>query len=544
MAIVMRLVVLSIMTVSGSVFLLLVLYHFIRESRAAKKPKRHYIALVFPTSVDGGNRKNRKKVAAIVVLTLLTGTASGQSTPSQGTATEADRLEQKVDLLERQLEEVKASLRRLKETRSGTNAATTEVRPAPAEQSQSESGPQSQTIATQQLPSQAQTIATTEKVSDHTLLPADSTLGVTVDGYYDYNFNHPVGRVNSLRAYDVLSNSFSLNQAAILFELPPDPDRGRRFGTRLDLQFGQATATLQGNQANESRPDIYRNIFQAYGRYIAPVGKGLTLDFGKWASSLGYEGNYTKDQLNYTRSFYFYYLPFYHTGFRANYKVNDKLAVNYWLTNGTQQTEPFNSFKDQMFGVTATPKNSVTWTVNYYLGQEHPDVTPSTNCGSAPLQPGLCFAPITNPPNGRLHIFDSYLSWQVNPKLLFGVEGDYVIQRQWQNAAPGESSAPSHVDGGAAYVQYQFTPHASFAARTEYLSDRGGLFSGTTQALKETTGTFKYTLGNGFIGMMEYRRDWSNQLFFPRGTAGAFVNHQDTATLGLVWWYGGKEGAW
>jgi hypothetical protein len=52
----------------------------------------------------------------------------------------------------------------------------------------------------------------------------DTTINVAVDTYYDYNFNHPVGRVNLLRAYDVLSNNFSLNQAdVILNALPISP---------------------------------------------------------------------------------------------------------------------------------------------------------------------------------------------------------------------------------------------------------------------------------------------------------------------------------
>ncbi len=149
-----------------------------------------------------------------------------------------------------------------------------------------------------------------------------TTINGEVDGYYDYNFNDPVGRVNLLRAYDVLSNAFSLNQADVIIERAPDLADGRRFGARLDLQFGQATATLQGNPLNEPRPDIYRNIFQAYGTYVVPVGSGLTVDFGKWASSLGAEGNYTQYQINYSRAYWFNYLPFYHEGIRANYKVN------------------------------------------------------------------------------------------------------------------------------------------------------------------------------------------------------------------------------
>ncbi|MGA2236757.1 MAG: outer membrane beta-barrel protein, partial [Terriglobales bacterium] len=114
----------------------------------------------------------------------------------------------------------------------------------------------------------------------------DTTISLGLDSYYEYNFNHPVGRVNLLRAYDVLSNNFSLNQASVIFDHPPDAAVGRRWGGRLDLQFGQATDSSQGNPANEPRPDIYRNIFQAYGTYIVPVGKGLNVDFGKWGSSL------------------------------------------------------------------------------------------------------------------------------------------------------------------------------------------------------------------------------------------------------------------
>lgn len=376
-----------------------------------------------------------------------------------------------------------------------------------------------------------------------TQLAGGATLNYDFDGYYGYDFNHPVGRVQYLRAYDVLSNAFSINQAGVVFALDPDVENGRRYGVRLDLQFGQATETLQGNPANETRPEIYRNIFQAYGTYVVPVGKGLTVDVGKWASSLGIEGNYTKDQINYSRSFFFNYLPFYHAGVRTSYKVNDWLTANYWLVNGTDQSEPTNSFKDELFGVNLAPAKTVSWTVNYYLGQDHPDVAAATGCPSY-VQPGLCLQQINPAPNGKLHIVDSYVTWNATPKLAFSVEGDYVIEREWANAGPGESSAPSHVDGGAAYVRYQWRPKMALAARTEYLSDRGGLFSGTTQALKEFTGTYEYKFGEGFLARVEYRRDWSNVPFFLTNTPGVLAYAQPTLTVGTVWWVGGKQGAW
>ncbi len=376
-----------------------------------------------------------------------------------------------------------------------------------------------------------------------TNLPGGATMNYLFDGYYEYNFNQPTGRANNLRAYDVLSNVFSINQADLVFDLDPDLAAHRRYGFRIDLQFGQATETLQGNPTVEPRPEIYRNIFQAYGTYVVPIGHGLNVDFGKWASSLGVEGNYTKDQMNYTRSFYYYYLPFYHTGVRTSYHVNDKLAVNYWVVNGTNQSEPTNGYKDELFGFVLQPAKSLSWTTSYYLGQEHPDAAQATNC-TVPVQPGLCFTPIIPAPNGKLHIVDSYATWQVRPRLTLQGEADYVIEREWANAAPGESSAPSHTDGGAAYAQFQVTSRGYFATRAEYLSDRGGLFSNVTQALKETTVTYKYSFGDGFDAFLEYRRDWSNRPYFITSNPASLSSHQDTATLGLVWWYGGKQGAW
>ena len=329
-----------------------------------------------------------------------------------------------------------------------------------------------------------------------------------------------------------------------MFERAADPAAGRRFGTRLDLQFGQATASTQGSPSNEHRPDIYRNIYQAYGTYVVPVGSGLTVDFGKWASSLGYEGTYTKDQINYSRAYWFNYLPFYHMGFRVKYQVNDKLGLNYWIVNGTNQTEPTNGFKDEMFGFVLTPTKQITWTTNYYFGQENPDSTPVPSCGPVPVQAGLCFVPVTPAPNGKLHIFDTYANWQATPKLTLALEGDYVIQRVWANAAPGESSAPSHTSGGAAYAQYLFTTKQGIGARGEYLSDRSGLFSGVVEALKEVTLTYDLFVADGFQVRTEYRHDWSNVPVFLTSTQNVFSKDQNTVTLGLIWWYGRKQGAW
>jgi hypothetical protein len=368
----------------------------------------------------------------------------------------------------------------------------------------------------------------------------ETTFNLALDGYYGYNFNQPVGRVNLLRAFDVLSNSFSLSQANLIIERAPDEAASRRAGIRLDFQYGQATETLQGSVINELRPQVYRPLFQAYGTYVFPVGNGLTVDFGKWASALGAENNYAKDQINYSRSYYFNFLPFYHMGFRASYQLNPKAALSYWLVNGAQQTEDFNGFKSQAFLLSLKPINSISWNLNYYFGQEQRDVinVPNPVIPAGPTQPGLPVNNVRPAPDGREHIFDSYVTWNVTPRLILVGEGDYVISRILSEFAP------AHVSGGAGYARYQLTPKFALAGRGEYLSDRGGLFSGVSQALKEVTATTEYKLVEGLLVRSEWRRDFSNHPFFLTAIAGKLKQEQNTATLGLIWWFGGKTGAW
>ncbi len=365
-----------------------------------------------------------------------------------------------------------------------------------------------------------------------------TTLNFGLDGYYGYNFNQPIGRVNLLRAYDVSSNSFSINQASVIVEHLPTP--AERAGGRIDLQFGQATEILQGSSANEQRPQVWRNLYQAYGSYLAPVGSGLEIDFGKWSSALGVEGNYTKDQIAYSRSYSFNYLPFYHTGVRANYNLTPRVNVAYWLVNGANDTEDLNGFKSQAFLFTLKPASTLTWNVNYYFGEEARDVLPTLNpdLPTSPTQPGLPTQNINPAPNGREHIFDTYATWNPTPKLTFVGEADFVVDRTYAEQQPGRVAI------GGFETKYALPRNWNLGARAEYFDDRSGLFSGDSQALKEITFVADHTFVPGFLARAEYRHDFSNQRFFLTDTPGALVKAQTTATIGVVYWWGMKQGSW
>ena len=200
----------------------------------------------------------------VAVECLLPQRALGQNAVPDTTQT-AEGLQQRVGELEDEVAELKRMVKELQtNSQQGNGSANSPSAPNRSSADQT---------------AEALTLTPQDKANLGFL--RDTTINIGLDGYYDYNFNAPVGRVNLLRAYDVLSNSFSLNQASLIFDHPTDVANGRRLGGRLDLQFGQATDTLQGNPLNEPRPDIYRNIFQAYGTYVVTARPRFERGFWK-----------------------------------------------------------------------------------------------------------------------------------------------------------------------------------------------------------------------------------------------------------------------
>ena len=345
--------------------------------------------------------------------------------------------------------------------------------------------------------------------------------GATLEAYYQYDWNHPPDRVIPLRAYDTRANTFGIQQVAFVVDAPPDVDASRRYGLRADLQWGQATETVQGSPANEPRPDVYRNIWQVYGTYLFPVGtNGLQTDFGKFASMLGYETNYAKDNQAFSRAYLFNFLPFYHSGLRVTFPVNDKISVLYMLTNGIQQTEDFNDYKSSHVAAIVKPVSQVAWTVNYYFGQEQPD-------GGEP-----------GGPDGFFRVFDTYVTYTPMSAVTLGLDANYVT-----NEVTTDADSLS-LQGIGAYARYQVNGPFAVGVRYERLDDEG-LFGGINQLLQEVTLTAEYKLADGFLVRTEFRRDWSDESFFP-GPSGALDlrNDQHTLLLGGVWVIGTKKGAW
>jgi hypothetical protein len=333
--------------------------------------------------------------------------------------------------------------------------------------------------------------------------------GATLEGYWARNANHPDDGNNALRVYDVKTDSFAIQQAALVVEAPAAVDEGRRYGLRVDVQFGEAVAILQGSAVNEPRPDLYRNVWQAYGTYVFPVGRGLTVDFGKFASSLGLETNYAKDNDHFSRAFLFDFLPFYHMGARVSLPVTDRLTAYYMITNGAQQTEDFNGKRAQHGMVVAKLPADVQLTGSVFGSLE---------------------------PAGDLRIVDAQAAWTPKHPITLGTDVSYT----WSK--PEQATSAGTLTGLGVYAR---TSHGSWAGaiRYERLDDSGGLFAGVAQLLQEVTATGEWRAAEGFLARLELRRDFSNHAVFPARDVTTSTS-QTTLTVGVVFWIGTKKGTW
>src|SRR6266478_2067806 len=170
-----------------------------------------------------------------------------------------------------------------------------------------------------------------------------------VDVYYSYNFNRPLSMTNQLRNFDLDHNQFKLSLAELVIQKAPSP-----VGFRIDLDYGPTTDFVHAAEptspnipdANGNGRETFKNIQQAYVSWVAPIGKGLTIDFGKFVTHMGAEVIESKDNWNYSRSFLFAFaIPYYHAGVRASYPVSDKLTVNGYLYNGWNNVTDNNNQK-------------------------------------------------------------------------------------------------------------------------------------------------------------------------------------------------------
>jgi hypothetical protein len=296
-----------------------------------------------------------------------------------------------------------------------------------------------------------------------------------------------------------------------------------RLGYHVSAGYGKAAQIVNGS---DSVFGDGSNFFvkEAYLSYLAPVGKGLTVTVGKFVTNAGAEVIESNANWNYSRSLLFYYaIPFFHFGAKAAYTFNPKLAVNFSLVNGWNNTNishvSLGNGSGLTYGGTVVYTPNMKWsaTENYYAGP----VVFSSN--SEVRNPGT----VTN--NIWRHLSDTVIGYTPNAKWAFQVNGDYGFF----NTSPKKATWW----GAAGYAKYTFSPKSNFAVRYEYYDDANGvtgLIDGDRDHAQEVTGTYSYNLTSALLVRGEYRYDFANEAIFQKGP-NKDVKEQNTAYISFVY---------
>jgi hypothetical protein len=325
-----------------------------------------------------------------------------------------------------------------------------------------------------------------------------------IDTYADINFNHPESKLNQYRNFDVKANQFTLNMGKFTLNHDPDP-----VGFRLDFGFGRAFDII--NATEPGGPEFLKYIPQAFVEFKPKQLKGTQFDFGKFYTSAGAEVTETHLNWNYSRALLYANGPYYHFGLRVTQPLFKDFAAGFQVVNGWNNVEDNNSGKT--FGITtALTKKKFSWFNNYYVGPENYN----TNTGYRNFYDGVLLLTPTDK-------FNAYVNY------------DYGVNK-YPTGVGG-----ANFQGIALAARFQATSHISFAPRWEYYYDKSGFITGTAQKLKEFTITAEYKWLEGLLTRLEYRRDYSNQPVFDRGSTVASYKNQDTVLIGLVGYFGPKR---
>ena len=331
---------------------------------------------------------------------------------------------------------------------------------------------------------------------------------------YFYNFNHPdgdsLGGANA--PVDLLhpdSNSFSLDQ--VWLTLSRDVSEDQRAGFRADFAYGKTASILSGNN-NDGNAGNDFDLYQGYVSYLAPIGGGVTLQAGKFATLIGAEVAQARDNWNVTRGNVYNYLqPINHTGVLASTALGPVTAT-FGVVDETRAFPATNVDKNNnkalLFGLSASGETFAGSFAGTY--------------GRAP-QGVSVFTPSKN---DKELILDFIARFTPNERISSYVNFDYIS---------AENSFDPFNDydgfGVSAAARFALAESTGVAGRVEYL--KLDPQAGSDFGIWGITGTVDHALVGGLTVRGEVRYDaltTSGALY--TGNDGAF-DDDDQVTVGV-----------
>lgn len=342
-----------------------------------------------------------------------------------------------------------------------------------------------------------------------------------ISAYYDYNLNAPpTGTPIGGRTFDIRDNSFAVELAEI--EVEKVPGRGE-VGFKLDLAYGdtqdQIFNGIQTFYGAGSLNSSDRNLQHASVSYLAPIGRGLRMDVGKFVTHIGGETIEGIKNNNFSHTyFYSYGIPFQDTGLRLNYPWTDTFYTELYILNGWNTTNDNDSDKSvgASFGWTRGP---LSWYLNYLGGRESDTLT----------------APIGSRSTFR-SLWDTQLSLSLGN---LNLALNYDLGQQQDVPTPGRDVEWS---GLTFWARYKITEVFEPSFRYEIYDDPDGFTVGMgDQQFNSATVTLNYKLGSGATHVLlrpEVRWDKADSpIALFKDKDGNNDDHQTTVGLSAIFYF-------
>ena len=326
--------------------------------------------------------------------------------------------------------------------------------------------------------------------------------GGFADAGYLHDFNDPANRLFRSRGTTFRVNEVNLNMTALY--LRKVASEGSRWGIEVTLQAGSDSEVFGFSATAPNLDDAkwLRHLGPTDVSYLAPVGKGLTVQGGIFSSFIGYDSLYAKDNFNYTRPWGADFTPYLMLGVNAQYPLTAKVTATVFVIND--------------YFHLAHPNNVPSW------GGQVAD-KPTEHLS---LKQAVLYGP--HQANTELQFWrflsDSIAEWKRDPATIafeYQISEEKVATAGNPRALWMSAQLPAH---------WIFDKHWSATVRPEVAWDRNGRWTGFSQTVKAVTSTIEYRIpyrAASAIIRLEHRWDDS------RGPGGGFFNDGVVGPSGL-----------
>jgi hypothetical protein len=288
--------------------------------------------------------------------------------------------------------------------------------------------------------------------------------GGFLDAAYLLDFNHPANELFRSRGTTYKLDQPLINMTAAY--LQKNATESSPWGMQLTVQAGQDSRVFGFSATAPDLPgsEDLRHLGPTNFSYLAPAGKGLTIQGGIFSSLIGYDSLYAKDNFSYTRPWGADFTPYLMLGINASYPFTNRVTVTAYAVNGYWHLADANAVPSWGAQVSIKATNHTTVKQTVLIGPHQ------SNTSSQFWR----------------YLSDSIAEWKSER---FTTAFEYQAGTE-DVASPGDPRAlwmsaqlPLH---------WVLSKHWSVTERPEVYWDRNGRLTGFIQTVKANTVTLEY----------------------------------------------------